>query len=563
MRNTFLILILSFFVASCRSENGLETRFLAASTAEVVVYELDPNHQLIVADTLLRGAEVMVDFSNTIEVNDVEYLAIFFGNHSYFVADSNTVETHAEVVQEAHVLMRTPASIIDDTITSHICGLAQAGQAYEVVDYDTLFANGQVNRYKIRDGENEGYIYAKYTANYPLPAPFDAAATQAIHAQVRNRFGGGEASGCDFYPVAKPSFPHNVMPRSANSLYLNISPAVVGKIDEYIALAKRTQINTFVLDIKDNECPGYKADAMEKYSPTNYKWGDSRKADMYTYAVKRLHEEGFYVVGRITCFKDTYFIKDHPECAITERATGKPFFHNKAYWPSAYDRRVWQFNVELAKEVVRRFGFNEINFDYVRFPDKMQSIESSIDYHNQYNESKVQAIQRFVQYACDEIHAVGAYVSIDVFGEAAAKGYTTPYGQYWPAISNIADVMCGMPYPDHFARGYAGIDKPWNNPYRTLYAWGKSVQSRQEETTTPARVRTWIQAYPVLKYVDPEAIFYDATQIANQIRGLYDAGQTDGYITWLATSSLERYKALAPAFEIDYLANVTATTATK
>ncbi len=554
MRNIYLTILFSLFIISCHSENGLESRFLAAPSAEVVVYELDKNNQLIAADTLIRGAEVMVNLSNTIEVNEMEYFSIFFEDRSYYVAAANTVSAHAEVVQEEQIIIRTPASIIDDTITSHICGLAQKDSAYEVIDYDSIFPDGNVHRYKIRDGENEGYIYAKYTTNYPLPAPFDAATVQAIHAQVRNRFGGGEAAGCDFYPVAKPAFEHNVMPRSAHSLYLNISPAVLGKIDEYIALAKQTKINTFVIDIKDNECPGYKADAMAKYSPTNYKWGDSRKADMYTYAVKRLHEEGFYVVGRITCFKDTYFIKDHPECAITERATGKPFFHNKAYWPSAYDRRVWQFNVELAKEAVRKFHFNEINFDYVRFPDKMQSIEASIDYHNQYNESKVQAIQRFVQYACDEIHAVGAYVSIDVFGEAAAKGYTTPYGQYWPAISNVADVICGMPYPDHFAPGYGGIAKPWNNPYKTLYVWGKSVQSRQEETTTPARVRTWIQAYPVLRYVDPNAIVYGATQIAEQIRGLYDAGLTDGYITWLATSSLERYKVLAPAFEIDYLA---------
>ncbi len=553
MRNAFLILTLSLFFVSCHSDAVIESRFLASSSAEVILYAQDENNQLVVADTVVRGEQVLVDLSNPLEIDKTEYFLLVSHEKPSYVASHNVVGTLREVVQEKEVIIRTPASIIDDTLTSHICGLAQKNQAYEVVEYDYIFPDGNVNRYKIRDSENEGYVYGKYTTLQSLSAPFDSVATHAIHAQVRNRFGGGEASECDFYPVVKPAFTNNVMPRSVHSLYLNISPAVVGKIDEYIALAKQTKINAFVIDIKDNECPGYKADAMEKYSPTNYKWGDGRKADMYTYAVRRLHEEGFYVIGRITCFKDTYFVKDHPECAITDRATGQPFFHNKAYWPSAYDRRVWQFNVELAKEVVRRFGFNEINFDYVRFPDKMQSIEGTIDYHNQYNESKVQAIQRFVQYACDEIHALGAYVSIDVFGEAAAKGYTTPYGQYWPAISNVADVICGMPYPDHFAVGYGGMQKPWNNPYQTLYVWGKSVQSRQEETTSPARVRTWVQAYPVLRYVDPNAISYDATQIANQIRGLYDAGQTDGYITWLATSSLERYQTLAPAFAIDYL----------
>ena len=250
---------------------------------------------------------------------------------------------------------------------------------------------------------------------------------------------------------------------------------------------------------------------------------------MYEYAVKRLHEEGFYVIGRITCFKDSYFVRDNPDCAITDRTTGEPFFHNKAYWPSAYDRRVWQFNLELAKECVRKFSLNEINFDYVRFPDKMQSVENEINYHNRYGESKVQAIQRFVQYATDELHNLGVYVSIDVFGETTNKGYTTPYGQYWPALSNIADVMCGMPYPDHFAQGYGGIRNPWNNPYKTLNVWGKNAQARQTECPTPAKVRTWVQAYHVMRYVDPNGIDYNGYNIAQEIRGLYDAGCQDGY----------------------------------
>ncbi len=530
----------------------MESGFLASSSAQVVLYQQDANQHMIPADTVLRGTEIVVNYDKSIEIDDIHYLHLSVDKRTYYVKEENAVSDMRDIVLEQQVIIRTPTSIIDDTTTSHICGLAQKDQAYTVIDYDYVFPDGNVNRYKIRDGENEGYIYGKYTTLQTSSIPYDSAAVAAIHARVRNPFGGGEASGCDYYPVSKPSFPNNVIPHPANTLYLNINPAVVGKIDEYIALAKQTRINAFVIDIKDNECPGYKADAMEKYSPTNYKWGEKRKADMIAYAVRRIHEEGFYAIGRITCFKDSYFVKDHPECAITERKTGQPFFHNKAYWPSPYDRKVWQFNVELAKEAVRKFGFNEINFDYVRFPDKLQSIEDSINFHNQYHESKVQAIQRFVQYACDEIHPLGAYVSIDVFGESAAKGYTTPYGQYWPAISNVADVICGMPYPDHFIPGYGGIAKPWNHPYETLHTWGESVQSRQKETTTPARVRTWIQAYPVLRYVDPNPIAYDSIQIENQIRGLYDAGITEGYITWLATSSLVRYQELAPAFKIDY-----------
>ena len=147
---------------------------------------------------------------------------------------------------------------------------------------------------------------------------------------------------------------------------------------------------------------------------------------------------------------------------------------------------------------------------------------------------------------------MGASVSIDVFGESANPGYTTAYGQYWPALSNIADVMCGMPYPDHFPDGFYGISKPWNHPYELLLAWGKRVQGRQAATPNPAKVRTWIQAYHVMKHVDPEGIDYNAENLEKEIRGLFAAGLKDGYITWLSSSSLKRYTEQAPAFKIDY-----------
>ena len=115
-------------------------------------------------------------------------------------------------------------------------------------------------------------------------------------------------------------------------------------------------------------------------------------------------------------------------------------------------------------------GFNEIQFDYVRFPDRIGSIESRLDMKNTYNEDKAQALQGFLFYACDEIHKLGAYVSVDVFGESA-NTYVAAYGQYWSAISNIVDVISGMPYPDHFAKGEYGISIPWEKPYELLSAW--------------------------------------------------------------------------------------------
>ena len=556
MKNLYIVLFALLSIVACSDKDVIEERYLASSTADVTLYSIDEQGVVSEAQSLVRGRGVKANYGKVVKVEKQKYVPIEITRKQYFYAkEQSLVATLREVVQEKVMYVRTPASIITDIETSLVGGLADKGTQLEILDYDELRGDGRVNRYKVRQGKTEGYIYGKYlvfTKEESL-LRYKAEQYDKVHKAIKNPFGGGEAFGCDFYPTERVVFENNKMPEACYSLYLNISPSVIGKIDDYIAFAKQTKINTFVIDIKDNECPGYKAEAMEKYSPTNHRYAGKNKEPMYKRAVERLHEEGFYVVGRITCFKDSHLVKDHPEVAITEIATGKPFKHNKAYWPSPYDRKVWQFNVELAKEAVRKFGFNEINFDYVRFPDRMTKVEKLIDYHNKYNESKVQAIQRFVQYACDEIHAVGAYVSVDVFGEAANPGYTTAYGQYWPAISNICDAICGMPYPDHFSNGYYGIKKPWNHPYEILKAWGERVQQRQAVTPTPAAVRTWIQAYPVMRHVDRNGLRYDAEDVEKEIRGLYDAGLTGGYTTWHSGANLTKYKAQKEAFCIDYL----------
>ena len=109
---------------------------------------------------------------------------------------------------------------------------------------------------------------------------------------------------------------------------------------------------------------------------------------------------------------------DHPEYGINDK-NGEPLYIANSYWPSAFCRYVWEYKVALAKEAVESMGFNEIQFDYVRFPDGTYQYEKNgnIDYHNTYDETKAQAIQRFLMYAVEELHDLGVYVSADVFGE--------------------------------------------------------------------------------------------------------------------------------------------------
>jgi len=551
MKKALIYILASLAAVSCGTKDDY-TAFLAGETKGIVLWQVDKKQGPAAADTLARGTQVLVSPKSAVKTEGLRYLPVKYGKRKFYAEEGCLVAEKRSCVVEKELYVQTSASLIDDTLSSHIATLAKKRQKLEILDYDRLLPDGSVNRYLVKCGSREGWIFGKYTVLTEEEAGERFDLYDDAHRAVKNSFKGGEAIGCEFRPYAKPVFADNPMPDPVNAFYLTISPAGLKHIDEYIALADSTNINAFVIDIKDNECPGYKAEAMEKHSPTNYKWGGAGKEKLYKEAIAKLHEKGYYVIGRITCFKDSYYAKDHPSSSICEKSTGKPFLHNKSYWPSAYSRDVWQFNVELAKESVRKFGLNEVNFDYVRFPDKMISIDDQMDYKNRYGESKVQAIQNFVRYACDELHQLGVYVSIDVFGESANPGYTTAYGQYWPAISTIADVICAMPYPDHFADHYYGISKPWNHPYEIMKAWGKRVQGRQAVTASPAVVRTWIQAYHVMRWVDRNGLDNSPNYIEREIRGLYDSGLTGGYSTWLASGNISVYRSQKAAYQLDY-----------
>lgn len=550
-----LVIILSTpIVIKEKNKNELqETKYLASKTKEVTAYIKDKEGTLKEKEKLIRGTEIKTRGSKEI-IEETTYQKVYINKNTYYIKEENLVTDKNKIVQEEKIYDRTPTYILEDLETAKISGLAKKEDELQVLGYNKIQEDGEVDYYYIQINDIKGYVKSNYTTMTKEEAAknYEAETYDQIHSKVADTFNGGKAINLDFYPEEKPKFQNNVMPDSVYALYLNNGANVIKNIDDYIELAKDTKINAFVLDIKDNETPGYPANTFKELSPTNYERAINSYDD-YKNAVTKLKEAGFYVIGRITTFKDNFYIQDHKEDAIINKKTNEPYLHTGSYWPSPYNRNVWYYTVSLAKEAVKEFGFNEINFDYVRFPDRMQSVENNVDLLNTYNEDKSQAIQRFVQYATDELHKLNTYVSIDVFGESTNGTYMTAYGQYWPAISNVADVICGMPYPDHFSNGYYGINKPWNNPYKLLNTWARYAKERQDETPSAAGARTWIQAYDVMKYVDPSGISYNAEEVEQEIRALYEGGLDGGYITWLSNSNLEKYKAQKKAYQIDYL----------
>ncbi len=523
-----------------------DVMYAASTELSIPLYDMNYNE----VSQLKRGTKVTIS-KDKITNNEIDYYKINYEKTDYYVLAEDLVSEEKDVVKEKEMYVRTALTLYENSQDIKILSMIDKGSKLEITGYNYLEDDGSVNMYKVKYNDQEGYVYGKYlvSTEEQALANYDEDGSYQIHVKRGDSWGGGDAANLDYYPYEKPKFENNVMPEEVRALYMNAG--VVYNVDEYIKLAKSSGINAIVVDIKDNTSPAYPAKAMAEYSPTNYEHAIN-SYDEYKEAIQKIKDAGLYVIGRITVFKDSYYSMDHPENTIIDTQTGKSYNHDGSYWPSAYNRHVWEFNVALAIESVQEMGFNEIQFDYVRFPDRVGSLETSgrISYNNTYDEEKAQAIQRFVMYACDEIHKYDAYVSIDVFGESAHT-YVTAYGQYWAAISNIADVISGMPYPDHFTATEYGFTTPvWTIPYDLLYLWGNEfVMERQKETTTPAIVRTWIQVYDTSK---SPATHYGPDMVSKEISGLYDAGLTGGFMTWNGGSSLAKYSEVSSAFGKDY-----------
>jgi hypothetical protein len=421
-----------------------------------------------------------------------------------------------------------------------LVALAEKGQSLDVTGYDYLNEDGTVHMYRVAFEDEEGYVMPWYLAAEETDALADYDnGSYAIHADREDLYGGGGAANLDYFPREKGAFADNVMPEECRTLYL--VNWRLDEVDTYIEIANNSGINAFVVDITDGGSIGYAADVMAQNTPTGAA-NANNSVEKYQAAIQKLKDAGYYVVGRITTFNDSFFVKDHPETAIVDNK-GNALKLSSSYWPTGYNRLIWQYKVDLAVEAVELMGFNEIQFDYVRFPDRTSKYEKegTINFRNTYGETKAQAIQRFLMYATDILHEKGVYVSADVFGEAA-NAYVTAYGQYWPAISNVVDVISGMPYPDHYAKEGSWI--PWLHPYDTIYRFGVTAVKRQAETPTPAVIRTWIQGHDT-NWKKPNAV-YGVKEVSAQIKALRDSGCSGGYMIWGA--SLSKYKTIVSAF---------------
>lgn len=536
-----IIGIIIFFTSKGKNISiGKSSMYLAGDTNKVTTYIMDEDNSLKENSELVRGKKVIYS-GKKVNMNDNEYLLIEFDNKEYYVNAKQLVKNVKDVVLEKERYVRTSVTVYENETDSKIASFIKKGNKLDIIGYDKLFDDGNVNMYKIKYNDTEGYVYSKYLVNDKESADsvYNENGVYDIHKDRKfkgRELYGGKASTLDYYPYERVEFEDNKLLKKAKTMYLNAG--TIGSIDSYLKIAKENGVNAIVVDIKDGAL-AYSSNVAKEISPTAYATAINDNSS-YKSAIDKIKDAGIYAIGRIVVFNDVHYGKDHPEDCISSTASSR-------LWPSAYSRGAWYYNVELAKEAVKEMGFNEIQFDYVRFPEDAynMSIKGNSDFKNKYDEEKAEAVQNFLFYAADQIHKIGAYLSVDVFGECSGE-YVTAYGQYWPAISNIVDAISSMPYTDHFGRS---VDT-WTNAYRTVYNWAKGAAARQKEIPTPAVARTWITAYDT-PYWKPTVI-YNASKIEDQVRALYDAGLDGGFITWNSASSLAKYEQIKTAFNKDY-----------
>lgn len=326
----------------------------------------------------------------------------------------------------------------------------------------------------------------------------------------------------------------------AKGIYLTLNTAIdPKKLDALIKKANETEINAFVIDVKnDSDHLLFESDAAKKYNP---KAGYAKKD--ISEMMQKLKDNNIYTIARIVAFKSPQYALENPERAITYKGTNTVYKNRSGVaWASAYDRQLWDYNIEISKEAAR-LGFNEIQFDYVRFPALTKAARAKLDMKNTRDENRTQAIHNFLKKAYEELSKEEVYVSADIFGWATSSISDEGIGQHWEALTSVVDYTSPMIYPSHYGPGIYGLAVPDAHPYKTVYQSTKDGIERNKNVNNPAIIRPWIQDFTarwVKGYIN-----YGPTEVRAQIQALEDLG-VEEFILWSPGNNYT-WEAIKPA----------------
>lgn len=323
---------------------------------------------------------------------------------------------------------------------------------------------------------------------------------------------------------------HIKTPDQVKAIYMTScvasTPSLRNKLSE---LFVNTEINSIIIDIKDYS-GRLSIPTEDKELQTNIKVG-CFIPDIKDF-ISTLHKKGVYVIGRITVFQDPYYSKLHSELAVKKASDGSVWKDRKGLsFIDVSAKPYWEYISKIGHESVA-IGFDELNFDYIRFPSDGDM--KNISYPWSKKMEKKEALRLFFGYLKKQFRDTGAKISADLFGMTTTNTDDLNIGQYLEYTLPYFDYVAPMVYPSHYPPTWNGIKNPAEKPYEVVYYSMKKAYERA--STTPEKLRPWLQDFNL-------GATYTAGMVRAQIKAVYDVG-LDSWMLWSAsnrytTSALE------------------------
>ncbi len=315
-------------------------------------------------------------------------------------------------------------------------------------------------------------------------------------------------------------------------IYLTAVTAGSSRMQDIIAHIDQCEINAVVIDILDDK--GRIEYKMS--SPLIDELGAAEETIPDIHALlTMLKEHNIYSIARIVTFRDPYLAEVKPEW-MNHNQDGSIFQDNSGMaWVDPYNREAWEYKVSVAEQCADA-GFDEIQFDYVRFCTErgMNNVVYSDEETN--GQSKTDIILEFVRFASDRLAAKNVFMSTDVFGTIIGSYVDTlSVGQDYSAMASAVDYMCPMIYPSHYSNGNFNLEVPDLEPYKAIlgacHASEKDLALDYTEGMHQAAVRPWLQGFTASWLSNHR--HYGAEEIRQEIQAVYDAGY-DEWLIWNA-----------------------------
>ena len=293
--------------------------------------------------------------------------------------------------------------------------------------------------------------------------------------------------------------------------------------DRLIKLIDDTELNAVVVNIKD-ETGTVAINTTNPLFKQAYLASGCPVKDMKE-LVDLLHSKNIYAIARIAVFQDPFFVKQHPEYAVKRASDGAVWRDRKGIaWLDVKAKPVWDYIAELARES-EKLGFDEIQFDYIRFPSDGNMKDIAYPYYRSGEESKAQALTDFFAYISGQLKPMGIPLSVDLFGMTTTNTDDLGIGQNLESALKYFDYVLPMVYPSHWPAGWNGLKKPAENPYEVIkVSMQAAVNKAKAASTTPLKLRPWLQDFDL-------GADYTAEMIRAQIQATYDVGLTS-WIMW-------------------------------